>query len=250
VTFGRRHPLFGILHRPPTAPRLLPPIVLASAGTVHRIGPHRLYVTLARRWARLGFHVLRLDLSGIGDSPPADDGVENVTYPRDGLLDLGEALGWLGQVASAERFIVAGLCSGGDFAFQMGLCDPRVAGAVILNPRTFCVNDLAQVETGNPPGVLAAAGRVRGIEGEAAPVPESLRRMVERGVDTFLVVTEKDPGVSYVDERWGSEMRALAGRAGFRREDVPGADHNLTSLWAQETVSNLVTDHLVRRWTT
>src|SRR6185437_16493126 len=211
---------------------------------------HRLYVALARRWAALGFHVLRLDLSGVGDSPAADDGVENVTYPRDGLLDLGEAMDRLGHTASADRFIVAGLCSGGDFAFQMGLRDPRVVGAVILNPRTFCVNDLAQVETGNPPGVLAAAGRVAGIEGEAAPVPESLRRMVERGVDSLLVVTEKDPGVSYVDERWGTEMRALPGLAGFRREDVPGADHNFTSLWDQETVSNLVTDHLAQRWAT
>ena len=154
-----------------TAARPLPPIILASAGTVHRIGPHRLYVALARRWAALGFHVLRLDLSGIGDSPAADDGVENVTYPRDGFLDLGEAMDWLADAASAERFIVAGLCSGGDFAFQMGLRDPRVAGAVILNPRTFCVNDLAQVETGNPPGVLAAAGKVAGGEGEAAPSP-------------------------------------------------------------------------------
>ena len=56
--------------------------------------------------------------------------------------------------------------------------------------------------------------------------------------------------MSYVDERWGDAMRALAALPGFRREDVPGADHNFTSLWAQETVSDLVTDHLARRYAT
>ncbi len=257
VFFGRRHPLFGVLHAPAAGARRLPPIVLTSAGTVHRIGPHRLYVSLARRWAALGFPVLRVDLSGIGDSPASDDGVENVTYPRDGFLDLADAMDWLAShvghdagAPQAPTFILAGLCSGGDFAYQMALRDPRVAGAVILNPRTFCVNDLAQVETGNPPGVLAAAGKVAGLGGEATPVPESLRRMVERGVDTLLVVTEKDPGVHYVDERWGDAMRALDALPGFRREDISGTDHNFTSLWAQERVSDLVTEHLTRRYAT
>jgi hypothetical protein len=45
-----------------------------------------------------------------------------------------------------QRFIVAGLCSGGDIAFQLGIQEPRVAGVVMINPRTFCVNELAQVE--------------------------------------------------------------------------------------------------------
>jgi len=248
IVFGRRHPLFGILHHGHAGragPADLPPIVLTSAGTVHRIGPHRFYVTLARRWAGLGFRVLRLDLSGIGDSHPGDDGIENVTYPRDGYDDIREAMDLLAERTGAPRFILAGLCSGGDFAFQMGMRDPRVAGALILNPRTFCVNDLAAVETGNFASVLAAAD---GARGEAVPVPVSLRRMVERGVDTLLVVSENDPGVHYVDTHWGEAMRGLQDLPGFHREDVPGTDHNFTSLWSQERVSELCTEHLTRRY--
>ena len=233
--------IFGILHEPLPSARAKPPIVLTSAGTVHRIGPHRFYVTLARRWAALGFPVLRIDLSGIGDTPPGDDGVENVTYPRDGYDDLRAAMDLLG----ASRLIVAGLCSGGDFAFQMAMRDPRVVDALILNPRTFCVNDLAEVETGNFASVIAAAA---GARGEAVPVPESLRRMVERGVHTLLVVTEKDPGVHYVDTRWGDEMRALAARRGFHRDDIAGTDHNFTSLWSQERVAALCAEHLRRSY--
>jgi alpha-beta hydrolase superfamily lysophospholipase len=247
LLFGPR-PLFGVLHRPPgPAPsgRELLPIVLTSAGTVHRVGPHRFYVTLARRWAKLGFTVLRVDLSGIGDSPAGDDGVENVTYPRDGYDDIRTAMDLLVERTGASRLILAGLCSGGDFAFQMGMRDRRVAGVLILNPRTFCVNDLAQVETGNFEAVIAAAA---GARGEAVPVPESLRGMVERGVDTLLVVSEKDPGVFYVDTHWGEAMRALADLPGYHRHDVPGTDHNFTSLWSQETVSDLCTEHLRRRY--
>jgi dienelactone hydrolase len=203
--------------------------------------------------------VLRIDLSGIGDSPVAmgdpqrvphsppagDDGIENVTYPRDGYDDIQAAMSFLGDRLGAPRVILAGLCSGGDFAFQMGLRDARVADALILNPRTFCVNDLAEVETGNFASVIAAAA---GAKREAVPVPVSLRAMVERGVHTLLVVTEKDPGVHYVDTHWGDAMRALTELPGFHREDIPGADHNFTSLWSQERLAELCAEHLRRRY--
>jgi dienelactone hydrolase len=196
-------------------------------------------VSLARRLAKRGFTVLRLDLAGIGDSP-AGDGVENVTYPRSGYEDLKTALDWLG----ADKAIVAGLCSGGDYAFQMGVRDDRVVGSVILNPRTFCVVELASVETGNIESVVAAADHARG----GAPVPESLRAMTERGVDTLLVVTEKDPGIHWVDTHWGAEMGALTGNPNFVRHDIAGTDHNFTSLWSQEVVADIVENHLANRY--
>src|SRR5262249_43428835 len=89
----------------------------------------------------------------------------------------------------------------------------------------------------------------RGSSGEeqAADVPACLRLMAKRGVDTFLLVTEKDPGVDSVDAHFGPEMRALGAVPGFRREDVAGTDHTFTSLWAQQHVYQMITDHLKRR---
>ena len=72
--------------------------------------------------------------------------------------------------------------------------------------------------------------------------------MAERGVDTYLVVTEHDPGVDYVDANRGREMRDLTAVAGFGRIDVKGTDHTFTALWAQEYVSNAITNHLMRRF--
>ena len=149
VIFGARHPLFGIFT--PADPREArsgrPSIVIANAGCVNRQGPHAMFVRMARRWASLGFDVLRVDLSGIGDSPVAPGGTENVTYPDSGMSDLEEAI----RAAGHERAIVVGLCSGGDYAFQLGSTGARLAGSWILNPRTFGVLDLTAVESGAPP---------------------------------------------------------------------------------------------------
>ena len=45
------------------------------------MGPHRLYVPLARDWAARGHHVLRYDLGGIGDSAPPPGAADNIAYP-------------------------------------------------------------------------------------------------------------------------------------------------------------------------
>jgi alpha-beta hydrolase superfamily lysophospholipase len=249
VVFGDAHPLFGIW-TPASAARSnasRPAIVVANAGCVNRQGPHAMFTTLARRWAALGFDVLRVDLAGIGDSPAAPGTRENLTYPASGLDDLVAAM----RATRRDRAIVVGLCSGGDYAFQLGSRAiredraPAVAGAWILNPRTFCVLDLAAVESGAPPTT------------PVAEVPRVLAAMAERGVDTTLVVSRGDPGVAYVDQNAGAAMHALvaasmapgAGGAkhAFARFDLEGADHPFTPVSVQARVGALLTERLAAR---
>jgi alpha-beta hydrolase superfamily lysophospholipase len=236
LIFGSRHPLFGILTPadPAAAGSDRPSIVIANAGCVNRQGPHAMFVRMARRWAALGFDVLRIDLSGIGDSPVAPGGKENVTYPDSAMPDLEEAI----RVAGHQRAIVVGLCSGGDYAFQLGRTGGSLAGSFILNPRTFGVLDLASVESGAPPTT------------PVAEVPGTLRSMAERGVDTTLVVSRGDPGVAYVDAHAGDAMRALTAIDGFARFDIDGADHPFTPVTVQKQVSDLLTERLVSRFIT
>ncbi len=235
LVFGARHPLFGILTPGEAHARQSghPSIVIANAGCVNRQGPHALFVRMARRWASLGFDVLRVDLSGIGDSPVVPGGTENVTYPQSGMSDLEEAIGATGS----ERAIVVGLCSGGDYAFRLGSTGAKLAGSWILNPRTFGVLDLTAVESGTPPTTRSVAD-----------VPESLRAMASRGVDTTLVVSRGDPGVAYVDAHAGDAMRALSALDGFARFDLEGADHPFTPVMVQQQVSDLLTDRLASRF--
>jgi len=235
IRLGTKHPLFGIVTPadPAQAQPDRPPILILNAGCVNRSGVHRMSVRMARRWAALGFDVLRVDLSGIGDSPVFPGATENVTYPPTGFEDIAEAIRALG----APRVIVAGHCSGGDYAFQVGARDPHVAGVCILNPRTFCVLDLSAVEGGEPP-----------VTASVEDVPRTLRAMAERGVDTFLLVSPNDPGVAYVDAHAAEAMRALADVRGFRRIDVPRTDHAFTPVDAQGRVSDALTEHLLAQY--
>jgi alpha-beta hydrolase superfamily lysophospholipase len=236
LRLGADSQLFGILTPadPSKARAGRPPILVLNAGVVNRSGVHRMTVRMARRWASLGFDVLRVDLSGIGDSPAAPGAADSVTYPARAFEDIAEAIRALG----APRVIVAGHCSGGDYAFQVGARDPHVAGAFILNPRTFCVLELSAVEGG------AGAPVTETVE----DVPRTLRAMAERGVDTFLLVSPHDPGVAYVDAHAAQSMRALDGVSGFRRIDVPTTDHAFTPVDAQGRVSDVLTEHLLAHY--
>jgi len=231
LVLGDGHSLFGILTPadPAQAKPGRPGIVLSNAGCVSRAGPHRTYVKMARRWAGLGYDVLRIDLSGIGDSPAVPDTRENLTYPASGPGDLRAAMRALGS----RRAVLAGLCSGGDYAFQLGATEPGVAAAWMLNPRTFGVLALTAVESGSPP---------------ASPVddvPRTLRDMAGRGIDTVLVVSRNDPGVAYVDAHATDAMRSLTSVPHFHRIDVEGADHSFTPISLQERVSDVLTERLL-----
>jgi pimeloyl-ACP methyl ester carboxylesterase len=245
----------------------------------------------------MGFYVLRVDLSGIGDSPVPDGCTENLTYPRDGIEDIRAAMDFLTETTKIGKFVVTGLCSGGDLAFQVGFKEPRVASAIMLNPRTFLVHDLSMVDSYEQArwyqrsvtqadkwkkllrgdvnikrALTLVAPKVRDIlvkrarkavtqimsavypnnpmaaDRRETDVPYCLRTMAERGVDTYLFVSEHDPGVDYVDANYGPAMHSLVSVPNFRRTDVKGTDHTFTARWAQEQVGTMLTEHLTQRY--
>jgi len=241
VDVGAR--LTAVVSRPasPCEPAPQRAVVLLSGGADRRIGPGRVFVRLAREWAARGFVVLRLDLSGIGDSPAAAGVPENITFPPSGLDDLRAAMATFDGARGGDgRFVIAGLCSGGDYAFQMGARDPRVASAIIMNPRTFLMLDLQAVESSSaePPSPSADT------------VPAKLSEMARAGVDTFLLVSERDPGIAYVDTHFGEEMRRVSDIPTFLRVDITGSDHTFTPVSAQRLVLERVTKHLMDKYLT
>ena len=137
--FGEHEKLFGILSRP-DAPSNYPTIVLFNAGSVHHVGPNRLYVTLARNLAALGFASFRFDLEGIGDSVCRSNLIrENHPYPDTATADAKAALGYLMQEFGYARVIALGLCSGAHTAFQLGLTfdSDSLTELILINPLTF-----------------------------------------------------------------------------------------------------------------
>jgi pimeloyl-ACP methyl ester carboxylesterase len=107
-----------------------PTVVFLNAGMVHRVGPNRLHVRLARVLARRGFASLRFDLSGIGDSPARIDGA---SLHDTALRDVRDALDFVATEHEASTFVLVGLCSGADLAFRAALADERVVGGVLID---------------------------------------------------------------------------------------------------------------------
>lgn len=128
--------LFGITAVPETDAAPLTAIFL-NAGAVRRIGPHRLWVDTARRWARQGVRSFRFDLGGIGDSDGDAQSLAEVAefYDPRFTAQVRAGLDELERQGVGDRFVVVGLCSGSSWAFLAALEDPRIAFAFMLNPR-------------------------------------------------------------------------------------------------------------------
>ncbi|WP_339028197.1 alpha/beta fold hydrolase [Bradyrhizobium symbiodeficiens] len=132
INFGRSASLMGILSRPSAEmPIRGPAVVLLNTGIAHRVGHHRMYVTMARELAALGHIVFRFDFSGIGDSAPRGGTLNPIDAHQ---ADLGEALDWLTTSCDVNEVILVGLCMGAEIALRFGHSDPRVSGLVLLDP--------------------------------------------------------------------------------------------------------------------
>lgn len=131
VQFGADKSLVGILTKPADLPgSTRPAVLLLNAGLLHRVGPNRIYVTIARTLADAGFTVLRFDFSGLGDSAPRAD---HMPYAQSAPSEAQEAMEFLTATVGAERFLLMGHCAGAGVSLLVASMDDRVAGAALIN---------------------------------------------------------------------------------------------------------------------
>ncbi|HYC36419.1 MAG TPA: alpha/beta fold hydrolase [Usitatibacter sp.] len=158
--FGDGARLFGILARKSADPDR-PAVLLFNAGSVHHVGPGRVYVTIARRLAALGFPCLRFDLEGLGDSVGGEGARENHPYPATAPRDARAAIEYLREAHGYSRFIPIGLCSGAHTAFHAALAieDARIDEAILVNPLTYEYREGMSLESVNQFADARAYGR-------------------------------------------------------------------------------------------
>ncbi len=132
LLLGARKSLVGIIAQDPAhSVTGSPAIVILNSGIIHRVGPNRIFVRLARQLAAKGHLAVRFDLSGIGDSEPRAD----VLAPLDAALaDIREVLDSLETTRQIQHVILVGLCSGADQSVIYGGQDKRVTGVVLIDP--------------------------------------------------------------------------------------------------------------------
>ena len=134
--FGPDQTLMGILTTPSDDRKVegAPIAIILNAGIVHRIGPFRLHVDLARELAKRGYSTLRLDLSGLGESAARKGKVDTEDRAQ---MDVSDAMDFLTETTSTDQFVLLGLCSGAYNAHKVSVTDRRVVGSVFMDGIVF-----------------------------------------------------------------------------------------------------------------
>jgi alpha-beta hydrolase superfamily lysophospholipase len=261
--------LVGVLAEPtdPAATDLC--VVLLNAGAVRRIGPSRMAVEAARRWAARGTPVLRLDLEAIGDS----DGDETPYRDDAGLYgtqfvpQVIAAIDYLQERGVGRRFVLGGLCSGAYWSFHAARVDERIPAVLLLNPRALVWDaglgpgrDLRALVTQRPSLAkirrLATGPRLHALLRWLAALPirfvrqiwlresqsainarqleRDLDRMLSSGKRMLLLFSEYEPLERELARAGG--LQRLAAAPGVTLARVGVRDHTMRPGWAQREV--------------
>lgn len=134
LQYGRPSPLVGILSELPAERSGDTGVLLLNSGLIHRVGPNRLYVRLARELARAGLPACRFDFAGIGDSPRRTGGGSL----EESIVDqVRETMDVLEEARGIRHFLLTGICAGADAAYLAALADPRVTGIAPIDLYTY-----------------------------------------------------------------------------------------------------------------
>lgn len=128
--FGDEHQLFGILSEPTDMEPRKTGVLILNSGLVHRSGPFRMGVEIARELTARGFPVLRFDQSARGDSERRS----GVTVVEAANLDIDLAKDALRSNSGVESVVLAGLCSGADDALRHIASADDVVGSLLMDP--------------------------------------------------------------------------------------------------------------------
>ncbi|MFP4056078.1 MAG: alpha/beta fold hydrolase [Candidatus Brocadiia bacterium] len=132
VTFRKDGRLVGILHEPEGQARGAG-VVFIHGWSGYRAGPHRMFVEAARRLCAQGYHALRFDLRGRGDS----EGQVAAT-DLDGMVDDARAARrFLLQETAVAATYWLGICSGGNVALGAASLEKDVDGLVLWSTPLF-----------------------------------------------------------------------------------------------------------------
>jgi alpha-beta hydrolase superfamily lysophospholipase len=278
VRFGSDRHLFGVL----TASNhnaTRPAILMFNAGSVHHVGPNRIYVALARHLSAAGFDCLRFDLESLGDSVLRAPGRENYPYPHTATADAGAALEFL-KSRGYERIIALGLCSGAHTTFHTGLqfAQYPIEELILINPMSFYWKEGNSLDTSRRFEDAAAYKRsmrdpkrwmklLRGdvnmkrlmevVVGEARNklrfredprLSSDLRKLVDeyqRPITFFIA--EGDPGRDILMAGAPRTATRAMKQGAMRIEMIPGADHTFSQFKPRKDLLGRLNAHLSRR---
>jgi Alpha/beta hydrolase family len=125
--------LFAMVSETPDSRAGRPVAIFLNVANEHHIGPGRIWVDLSRRWAALGVRSVRLDMSGLGESPVRHpDQPRFVARAPESFTDVTDAVRAV-VTSPSDPVVLVGLCSSAYQAIDSAL-ELRPAALVAVNP--------------------------------------------------------------------------------------------------------------------
>jgi pimeloyl-ACP methyl ester carboxylesterase len=279
ILFGASKSLVGIVTDPAEGGSSHPAVILLNSGIIHRVGPNRLYVALARRLARADFVTLRFDLSGIGDSVIRRD---NVPFERSSVQETQEAMDYLAATRGVNRFLLAGICTGAVVAYHTARIDQRVQGTLLINGQGYIPESEEDIHTYlvnhqrrryyldralyNPKcwwklmtGRVGVGDILRGLglrrdgmrrpkhsrNPKAEEIASGFRDLADRRTEIFFLYSASDPGIEELEVILEGKVAELTARETIRYGIVGKSDHMFTALTSQEEFLRQTGDWMV-----
>lgn len=248
-------PLFGVFSEPKRPLRDAPAVLFMNTGATSHQGAGRMWVAMARKFAAMGFASLRFDVAGVGDSPDRPDQVDPVEQVSGSLVDVRAALDLL-EARGHPRAILAGFCRGSQLACLTAFADRRVCGQVLIGPPVYFWDEpplhgyprsagnyvqlvknpetWAGVLRGEirPWQLVRGAGRMarRWVDQvqqkrKAMATAARIRQLAGRGVETFMIVGDRDDFLPGVEEYFFSRIDRFPRLLSVRTAILPETDH-------------------------
>jgi pimeloyl-ACP methyl ester carboxylesterase len=158
--------LFGVFTRPTTPPRMTAVILLTGGDHIPSINRNRLWVRLARTLAGDGYHVLRFDYHGVGESTGL---VEYFELEKPFTSDVEAAVRWIrGQ--GIDEFVLVGICFGAGTALS---CVGRIEGLRGIVASAHPVHDLEMLQGLGTMGYVRQVLEAEGLAGLLRRAPRA-----------------------------------------------------------------------------
>jgi pimeloyl-ACP methyl ester carboxylesterase len=185
VQFGVEASLLGIVTEPRPGENRGRAVILVNAGGDYHICVGRLYVSLARCWARSGYIVLRMDLAGLGDSDTRPGRPDNDIFPPEAVDDILAGISLLQRRYQIADITVAGLCSGAYHALQAAIRGLPLDRILLVNPENFFPLRGATLKDVQPSEAVTA----RSVYGERVRSFRYWKKVLMGQVDVSRIMT-------------------------------------------------------------
>jgi dienelactone hydrolase len=246
-------PLSGILTEPAGSEHH-PVAVFLSTGIWTNVGTGHMWSRLARQWADLGVRSLRVDLSGLGESPARPGRDRREMFPKEVVDDFKDIARYFGT-EDGSNLVFVGTSSGAFHCVEAGLT-LRPRAIVVANPTPGQMLDLLSPDVGSPehskayrhfPGPLKrlsvkhrrVAVWIWQWSGQVivnwAP-GDPIAKVIKRGAQVRMYLGEEDRHHLAGNGYWTMMFKRYVRQGRLVMAYVPGVDHGFFTSWQRRSL--------------